>query len=58
MRVDVETSVTNEPQQGHARLAGKIDGQARRRRHRGDQREATQAGLLHELEGRAATHKQ
>ena len=48
--VNVETIVTNEAKHGQAMLAGQAHGQAGRSAHRGQDGNAGDHGLLHQLE--------
>src|SRR5215469_9775381 len=57
-RVDVEALAAHEAEERDARLSRRLDGEAGRRAHRGDDREAGQGGLLEELEaGATAQHE-
>ena len=58
MRVDVEAAAADEADQRDAGFLGQLDRQARRRRHRGDERHAGQPRLLQDLERRAAADEQ
>ena len=52
-RVDVHGSTPQKPDQRHPGLHRQLDGQRRRRRHRGEHRHPGHHRLLHELERRA-----
>ena len=58
MRVDVEAAAADEADQRDAGFLGQLDRQARRRRHRGDERHAGQPRLLQDLERGAAADEQ
>ena len=56
--VDVEAFGPDEAEQGHAVLAGQLDGQARRRADGRQHRDAGDRRLLHQLEARPAADQQ
>ena len=58
MRVDVERLAADEAAERDAGFAREVDGQARRRRHGGDQRDTGEQRLLHQLERGPARYLQ
>ena len=58
VRVDIELAAADEAAQGDARLLCEIDSEARGRRDGGDQRNAGEQRLLHQLERGSSRHQQ
>ena len=57
VRVDVEPVAAQEPDERHAQAVRGLDREVRRRAHRGEDRDAGDRRLLHELEARPAAHE-
>ena len=56
--IEVEPAVADEPGERHPGLRREVHRQARRRRHRGDDRDRGRERLLDDLEARTAAHEQ
>src|SRR4029077_9021913 len=57
-RVNVESAVSYETEQGHARCISQLNGQTRWRSYRRKNWNACLYGFLHQLETRAAAHEE